>query len=183
METLVDAYFLNGGNKKAAMEAAGYATEYDSYGYRLFETPGVKKLIADKRRSLREKFEVKFETIIERLAEIADGYKQLAKYKKVDDKGRPYWDFTGATEEDLAFITTMDSEIKFSEDGDEIVKVKIGVADIKDAKAALDSLAKLIGADKTRVELSGPDGGPVEINDQELARKVAFLLIKGTKED
>jgi hypothetical protein len=186
MEKLVDNYFLNGGNKKEAFYAAGYG-DYDTYGYKVFKTPGVTKLIADRKNRLRKRFEVKFETIIDELAEIVQGYKRLAKYKKVDDKGLPYWDFTGATEEDLAFITTMDTEVSFEENDKEgespiqVRKVKISTADIKDAKNALDSLAKLIGVDKQRVEISGPDGKPIEIDNKELARKLAFILTKGAE--
>lgn len=181
-EKLVDEYFLNGGNKKAAMKAAGYKVAYDQYGYKLFTTPGVKKLIEDRKKRLRQKFEVSFETILERLAELADGYKRVAKYKKVDSKGQLYWDFTGATEEDLALITTIDTEIKFDGDEDNPVtvhKMKIGTADLKDAHAALGSLAKLIGIDKAKVEISGPNGQPIEIDNKELGRKLAFLLTKG----
>lgn len=187
MEELVDAYFLNKGDKKAAMVAAGYSTEYDSYGYRLFATNGVKKLIEDRKKQLREKFEASFENIVAELGEIVRGYKRLAKYKKVDDKGSPYWDFTGATEEDLAFITSMDVEVTFEENEEEggapvqVRKVKISGADLKDAKAALDSLSKIVGLDKNRVEISGPDGKPIEIDDKELARKLAFILTKGAQ--
>lgn len=183
-EKLVDEYFLNGGNKKEAFYAAGYKN-YDMYAYKLFSSLGVKTLIERKKLRLRKKFEVKFETILERLAEIADGYKRLARYKKVDDIGHPYWDFTGATEEDLAYITTMDTELKF-EDGEDgvakVKKVKITTASHVDAMAALNSLAKLIGIDKSRVEISGPDGKPIEIDNKELARKLAFILTKGASE-
>lgn len=165
------------------MLAAGYTTEYDSYGYRLFNTNGVKKLIADRKKALREKFEASFENIVAELGELVQGYKKLAKYKKVDDKGLPYWDFTGATEEDLAFITSMDVEVSFDESDEDapvqVRKVKISGADLKDAKAALDALSKIIGLDKNRVEISGPDGKPIEIDDKELARKLAFILTKG----
>lgn len=186
METYVDEYFTNGGEKKAAFYKAGYK-DYDQYGYKLHNTAGVQKLINDRKRALREKFEVKFETILDELADIVQGYKRLAKYKKVDDKGTPYWDFTGATEDDLAFITTMDTKTTFKEDedGEGVVQTresKITTADIKDAKAALDSLSKLIGLDKQRVELSGPDGKPIEIDNKELARKLAFILTKGATE-
>jgi hypothetical protein len=36
--------------------------------------------------------------------------------------------------------------------------------------------------DKIMQEHSGPDGGPIPINDTELARKLAFLLTKADKE-
>lgn len=186
METFVNEYFANGGEKKKAFYAAGYK-DYDGYGYQLWNTPGVQKLVADRKRELKEKFEVKVETILERLAEIADGYKRLAKFKKVDDSGHLYLDFTGATEEDLAFITELDTEVYFDSDDEEtkgVKKFKIKGATIGDAKAALDSLAKIMGMFTDKVQHTGPDNGPIEINvdNKEVARRVAFILNKGVKE-
>jgi phage terminase small subunit len=187
-QKLVDAYILNGGNKKAAAIEAGYNVNYRQNAYQLFADPMVKEMLAERKQLVREKFEAKLENILNELGEIVYGYKRLAKYKKVDSKGNLYWDFTGATEEDLAFITTLDTEVKFEgdEDGEGVVevrKIKVGGATIADAKAALDSLAKLIGLDKNRIELSGPDGKPVEIDNKELGRKIAFILKRAIQEE
>ena len=52
--------------------------------------------------------------------------------------------------------------------------------------AAAHALAKAeaLMAPKTRVEVSGPNGGPIETktDDMDVARRVAFLLSKATKD-
>lgn len=54
-----------------------------------------------------------------------------------------------------------------------------------DKNSALEKLAKHLGMFVDRVEHTGKDGGPVEISnmsDLEIARRVAFMLTKGEKE-
>lgn len=42
--------------------------------------------------------------------------------------------------------------------------------------------AKVSGLLKDQVEHSGPDGGPIELSDADLARHVAFLLTKAARQ-
>lgn len=43
------------------------------------------------------------------------------------------------------------------------------------------ALPKIYG-DKITTEHSGPDGGPIEVSDTEIARRIAFMFSRATKE-
>lgn len=61
----------------------------------------------------------------------------------------------------------------------------IAPAYVFDAKSVLrgaELLGKHIGMFKDRVEHSGPDGGPIELADIELARLITFHLTKATRQ-
>lgn len=47
---------------------------------------------------------------------------------------------------------------------------------------ALEKIGRHLGAYRDKIELTGKDGGPIEISDIEAARRVAFLLAKGVNE-
>jgi phage terminase small subunit len=66
------------------------------------------------------------------------------------------------------------SEVSMSDKG--TIKVKF-----HDKRAALVDIGKHLGMFRERVEHSGPNGGPIEIGDTDLARLIAFQLSKATK--
>ena len=67
------------------------------------------------------------------------------------------------------------SEVSMTDKGG--LKVKF-----HDKRAALVDIGKHLGMFKERVEHSGPDGGPIDLGDKDLARLIVFHLSKATKE-
>lgn len=71
-------------------------------------------------------------------------------------------------------------ETHFTEDGTMVRKLKLN-----DRLRGYDSLGKLLGAYKDRVEVSGPRGGPIETKDVsplEAARRIAYVLMTASKQ-
>lgn len=99
----VREYLTNGFNHLKAAQAAGYKLTGGS-GKNLLKRARVVREIERLTGKTLARYEVTIEWIIERMAERADAGRILARFKKVDDEGNIYHDFTGATEEELRVI-------------------------------------------------------------------------------
>lgn len=178
---LVDYYFANGFNKDKACRQAGYPS-WRQYSNRLFNHPDVVAEIERRRLRLEQKYKLTEDWITERLMRLADSDLQLAKFKRVDEDGHPFWDFTGATEEELALIKELQTDTIFSPDGEEgktLKKLKIGTPD---AMRALEILARIQGMFKDKQQVEAKVEVTTNISDAELARRLAFQLTKGAKQ-
>lgn len=153
---VLDHYFENGCQSMyAAMRACGFSESTSKRAqYTVFGRPEVTAEIERRHEMLRKKTEINNEWVLERLAAIADAGRALARYKKVDESGALYWDFTEATPEDLALINDLTVEEYAEGRGAgkrDVKKTKIGVTE---PKSALDSIARILGMfqDRVRVE-------------------------------
>jgi phage terminase small subunit len=175
---LVDLYFANGFNKDKAARDAGYSA-YRQYSNRLFYHPDVVAEIERRRLRLEQKYKLTEDWITERLMRLADADVQLAKFQKVDEQGVAYWDFTGATQEELALIKGLQSDVEVSpEDGKAARKLKI---DKPDSMRALEILARIQGMFKDKQQVEATVKVETNVSDAELARLIAFQLTKGAK--
>jgi len=152
----IDFYFENGFVAKQAMISAGYAKNTATYNPgRWSQQPQVIKEIARRQKVLADRHEVTQDWVIERLKRIADAPAILAKYKKVTEDGQLAWDFTDATQEDLAVINELATDM-YSEGrgkGAKIIKkMKIGSSD---PMAALNALCRHLGMFNDKVTVEG----------------------------
>jgi hypothetical protein len=152
----IDAYFANGFNKAAALLEGGYkASCSQGYTKRFFDMPLVVAEVERRRAKIEKKHDLTNDWIVKRLMRIADAPAILAKFKQVGDDGALFWDFTGATEEELAVVQELMTDIYVEGRGASaraIKKFKVGVAD---AKAALDSLARIQGMFNDKIKVEG----------------------------
>lgn len=152
---LVDYYFETNFNKNLATKLAGYPHP-QSYSDRLFKHPAVKAEIERRRKEDVAKFELTREWIIERLMMLADSGVTLAKFKRVNEEdGSLYWDFTGATEEELKVINGLTTETYVEGKGKDKRLVKKFKPMLSDPKSALDSLARIQGLFNDKVTVEG----------------------------
>lgn len=151
---LIDAYMTNGFRKVDAMRKAGYAeATCVKHTHEPFDRPRVKAEVDRRMAALAEKIELKSEMVVRGLMRMATASEQLAKFKKVDGNGNLYWDFTGATEEELGLVQELGGEIVHKGKGkNPVLKFKIGTGD---AKGAWDSLARIAGMFNDKLEVSG----------------------------
>jgi phage terminase small subunit len=138
-QLLVIMYYMEGHPKRDCLRMAGYAESTARKRCdRVFNNPMIKAEIEKRQAMLREKHELSEDWVIQRLMMIADSGATLAKYKVIGKDGQLSWDFTGATEEDLAAI----NELTVTEKADGTTSIKIGT---DSPKSALDSLARKLG--------------------------------------
>ncbi len=145
-------FYMIGYTKKDALIKAGYARNTASNNANsVFDREVVAKELARRQLEVAKKHKLSEEWVIERFMKIADAGATLAKFKKVRPGGRLDWDFTGATQEELALIneltvTTVETE------GGTITHNKIGKAD---PLGALNSLARIQGMNKDKIQFEG----------------------------
>lgn len=129
-----------------------------------------------------EKLAITKEAVLGELALL--GFSNMLDYVRIGDDGLPYTDFSALTREQAAAIQEVHVEstpAAIGEDGQEtrpeVRKVRFKLAD---KRAALGDLGRHLGLFKERVELTGKDGAPIEVEltDLEAARRIAFLLTK-----
>ena len=152
----IDNYLANGGNKSKALIDAGYSRKTaQGCAIQVFRRAAFVKELEKRQAKLTAHVELTQEWVTKRLMTLANSNHILAKFKKINEKGELYWDFTGASLDDLAAITELTTEIYMEgrdKDQKPVKKIKIGTSE---PKAALDSLARTLGMFHDKVEVSG----------------------------
>ena len=152
----IDNYLSNGGNKSKALRDAGYSAKTAAgCAIQVFRRADFKRELEKRQAKLTAHVELTQEWVTRRLMTLANSNHILAKFKKINDKGELYWDFKGASIEDLAAITELTTEIYMEgrdQDARPVKKIKIGTTD---PKAALDSLARTLGMFNDKVTVQG----------------------------
>lgn len=147
---------MEGSTKVDALRIAGYAESSASKQQTVFfDQPMVRKELERRRALTAKKFDLTEDWVIERLMRIADSGAILAKFKKVTKDGGLKWNFTDATEEELAAINelTVTTTARGSGKGRiETTKFKVGSSD---PKGALDSLARKLGLFNDSIDIKG----------------------------
>ena len=116
----------------------------------------------------------------------------MGKFVKPTKEGGLVGDFSNITEDQMAAIASLEMEqIQATDDegkpipGAVCIKAKPKLAD---KLGALKVLGGHLGL-KSRVEVGGPDGGPIQVEDKtatrsdtDIARRIAFMLMSASKE-
>jgi len=154
-ETVLDHYFDNDFHKMDAMIAAGYkkSTAKDQAA-RVFNQPLMVAAIAARRKALAKKHEVSQEWVISRLKARADAGRVLAKYKKVDEDGQLYWNFRGATQDELALVQACGVEFAKIGRGKNAIDITKAKVEVVDSHAALMALSRHLGLFNDKLEVS-----------------------------
>ena len=153
---VLDEYFVNGRNQTQALIAQGYKeSSARMNAYQFFKNRAIQTEIQKREREMQERYDISREWIIERLARIADSGKILSRFRRVDAQGHIYWDFRGATREDLEVIA--DLQVEEYKDGR-----GPGAADVKKTKItvnsplqALEGLARIMGFNQDKLKVEG----------------------------
>ncbi len=148
-QTMVLNYWFAGGcgSKSDAMRKAGYTEQTATKTQATyFARPEMVAEIERRRAKIIKDHELTLEWVIERLMRIADSGMSMAKFKKVTADGYLNWDFTNATPKELSLINDMTIDSYTEGRGGGARGVKRFKVNSSDPKAALDSLARILGA-------------------------------------
>lgn len=177
-ERFVEEYPVDWNATKAAMRA-GYSekTAY-SIGHENLGKPHIAEAIAARMTALSERAGITTERVLAELARI--GFSDVRKL--FDDDGR-LRHVTMLDDDSAACISAIEVETKrVRRDGEDKDALEAeGTLKIKlwDKKGALVDIGKHLGMFKDQVEHSGPNGGPIQVDDisnTEAARRIAFML-------
>jgi len=173
-------YIVNNGNGAAAARDAGYSENSAAeIACENLRKPHIKSFITKKQREMARKADVTPERVIAELAKIA--FSNLSDYLVVAPDGSQTLDLNAIARDEAAAI----SEITQVASGSG-KKAKITTKfKLHNKLQALEMLGKSFGLFISKVEHTGKDGGPIEMQDRpylELARRVAYLMHKADKE-
>ena len=153
---VIEAYFENGWDKEKAMLTAGYSPNTSATNTQsVFSRPDVIAEIAAKKARREQVSDINTEWVMQRFARLAMAGESLAKYKKVQPDGSLAWDFTGATQEDLAVITELGVDYYTEGRGKDGIEVKKFRVKVPDMQAALVAIARHLGAFNDSLEVTG----------------------------
>ena len=154
-ELAITEFMNNGGKKADAMRAAGYSETFAKtrHSY-FFNLPQVQARLELRRKRLAKRHDLTQDWIIKRFMDMADAGNTLAKFKKIGEDGELFWDFTGATEEDLALVSELSYDYYTEGRGDQAKDVKKFKVTLPDRKAALDSLARHLGLFNDKLQVT-----------------------------
>lgn len=174
-QRFVELYLANPIGAKAARGAGYPAKQAKAMAYQLLhETPRVMKAIEEGRARLAEKAQLSAERVLEELRRVA--FANAGDFFEWGPDGirvRPQADLT---REQMAAVAEV-SETATQFGG--TVRVKL-----HDKLTALGKLGQHFGLFAERHEITGRDGGPIEtadVSDQDLARRIAFILTQATQ--
>lgn len=182
-QRFVDEYLIDLNATRAAI-AAGYSEKTAAViGCENLTKPNIAAEIEARRIKLAEKAGVTVESITAELAKL--GFSNMLDYVRTRPDGLAEVDLSAMTRDQAAALTEVKVErrkVNGSGDDDSLYideKVTIKIAD---KRAALVDLGKHLGMFKDKVELTGKDGAPLEVEDvttREIARRMAFALLSG----
>lgn len=172
----VEEFVVDLNATQAAIRAGYSAKTAADIGRQLLRKTPVARAISERQRAISERIGVTAERVVEELAKI--GFANMSDYMKVGEDGDPYLDFSGLTRDQaaaLSEVTVEDFKDGRGEDARDVRRIKFK---LHDKRAALVDLGKHLGMFKEKVEVSGPDGGPIQteatfdlesLSDEELA--------------
>lgn len=151
---LVNEYFDNGFNKRAAMRACGFSEKsIEGYQHRLFNHPDVLAEIDRRRQSMTRRTDITQDRILQEYAKIA--FANFGDLLEIQEDGSAVLDLAGMTDEQRAALSEFQVDEYKDGKGEDAREVKKYKVKFHDKKAALDALAKHLGMFTDKVEVSG----------------------------
>ncbi len=138
--------FLSGMTQSEAMVEAGYAEK--SVPHTVFGREDVKHEIERRQEKVAAEYDIGQDWVVKRLVRIVKSSDVLSKFVKIDHEGKLYWNFTGATPEELALIEEL--AVETTPLGGH--KIKVGPPS---RQRAIDSLCRILGLNKDKLDLTG----------------------------
>lgn len=165
-EFLVDLNASKAGIRAGYSENSAYSQAHD-----LLKKPEIQEAIAKAKAKRSQKIEITAERVLQEIARLAlsdprdllDANGQVKPPSEWDDR----------------IAATISSVKVIEKDGVKTYEVKQW-----DKNSSLEKLSKHLGVFVEKHEITGRDGGPIEVedvSDRELARQIAFALAAGKK--
>lgn len=162
--------YLECGNALKSARAAGYAAEHSSSGHAILQQPNVQKFLRTAIRKQEEELHLTAERILLKLLQMAD-----ADIGDIyDEMGKPL----PVSAWPVAFRRCIaGTRTTWGPDGEKVVTPLL-----PDRVAVLKVLAQHLGLLTKRVEVSGPFGGPIQVEDSGAALLAKIVEI-GSRDD
>jgi phage terminase small subunit len=154
----INAYFENGFKKNEAMRTAGYAeSTCKTFTGKVFSNPVCVAEIERRMAKRAKKHDLSVDWLIKQFMKRALSGEVFAKFRKVAGDGSLYYDFRGATEEELALVQELQVEFMKSGRGKGAIDVTKFRIKEPDVHAALMALGRHMGIFDDRLDITGGD--------------------------
>ena len=151
-------YLLDLNAVQAAIRAGYSPTTATAMSHRLLANVGVQKTIQAGQAARSERTRISADAVLTELAKL--GYANMMDYITVSGDGTAGIDLSKLTREQAAAITELTSEDTYDKEGNLTRRNKIKLAD---KRAALVDIGRHLGLFRDRVEITGKDGGAIEV--------------------
>lgn len=151
-------------NAAAAARRAGYSTRTaDRIGHENLRKPEIASAIAEAQAERAERTEITADRVLKELARI--GFSDIRRLFEWDEERACFIPSRDLTADEAAAISEIQSETvthREKETGDTETTVKLKLKTY-DKLSALEKLGKHLGLFKDQLEVTGGDGGPLEV--------------------
>jgi phage terminase small subunit len=157
----IEAYLIHKNATKAAIAAGFSERSANNQGTRLMANDAIRAEIEARLASTFDRYAITSDRIIRELAKIA--FANIGDFIAVQDGGSAIVDFGTATREQMASLKSIEIDERTIDGAvPGVRKVKIAMSDKRQALMDLAKIARMLPAD--RLEHSGPNGGPMQVN-------------------
>lgn len=171
----VAEYLVDLNARQAAIRAGFSERTAGQKGHELTtQHTGVMAEIAKRQAAIAYTLEVTQERIVAELAKI--GFANMLDFIRVGEDGDAFVDLSKLTREQAAAIAEVTVEDFLDGRGEDAREVRRVKFKLSDKQGALEKLARHLGMFKDRVELTGKDGGPFEIEEVSARERVASRI-------
>jgi phage terminase small subunit len=193
----VQHYLLTGNATQAAISAGYSEATAKQQGSRLLTNADIAAAIADAEsktnKKLADKFELSKERVVGELVKL--GFANMDDFVRRTESGDVYTDFSAVNRDQMAAVQEIVVDEYKEGRGEDARDVKRVRFKLGDKRAALVDLGKHLGLFATRVEHSGPGGGPIKTEntttldasaldpEDRQALRAALLSAKGGKDE
>ncbi len=175
-QRFVEEYLKDPNATQAAIKAGYSPTNADVTGPRMLGNVGVAAAINEGQAARSERTKIDADWVLERLSRLYDT--SMADFLSIpDSEGQPHFDLSAATPEQLAAIEglQLDTHREKGEDRGVVEKIKLT---LPGKLKTLELIGKHVGvqAFAERKELTGPGGGPVQVEDVTTTEAARLIL-------
>lgn len=157
----VDEYLIDLNATQAAIRAGYSAKTAEWIGPQLLGKTHVAEAIAERMKARAKRTGISQDMVLRELAKI--GFANMGDYMKPGADGDPFLDFSQLTRDQsaaLAEVTVEDFKDGRGEDARDVRRIKFKLAD---KKGALVDIGRHLGMFPNKTELTGKDGGPLQV--------------------
>lgn len=173
-KTFVNEYLVDLNATQAAIRAGYSEKTAAATGYENLRKPQIAAEIAKAQQKRAERTKITADRVLEELGKI--GFANMQDFIRTTDQGDAFVDLSQLTREQAAAInevTVEDFKDGRGEDARDVRRVKFKLSD---KRAALVDIGKHLGMFIERKELTGKDGGPIEVAETPPSERLNALL-------
>lgn len=184
-EKFVNEYLIDSNGTQAAIRAGYSEKTASAIQSTLRNKPHVAKAIAKRQKTLADKLGITAERVLRELASI--GFSNIQDYtsnETQDGVTLPVVNIADATREQLAAVSEVTTESYYDKYKDErVTTTKLKLYAKREALETLGKHLGLAGFGRTQVELTGPQGGPVQMVTRNLTDAQLEQMIAAQADD